>query len=247
MNMEEKLELIFDFLSENRKYNKDLQEKSYKSVVFPHSTQSDKVKSLLYHCVNTQSQPRIDELAKFYRFIHRHPRCLTSFKAFVKKIRVTEGYSYNDLYCGLKLKQGWGNKTSALFTKSIFQLHSGSYDRKLRLWKDAPRIIGEQDRLYLPVDVVILRIFEEIRCASRTFVGINNELWNHYKGPDLEVWDDLWFWGFVTQKGTGSDRKLQWNLNKYWSLEHSNKNGNVVKTVERRAKNFLTILEKCRY
>ncbi len=246
MNMEEKLELIFDFLSENRKYNKDLQEKSYKSVIFPYSTQSDKVKSLLYHCVNTQSQPKIDELAKFYELIHSHPKCLRSFKAFVKEIRVAEGYSYEVLYCGLKLKHGWGPKTSALFTKSIFQLHSGSYDRKLRLWKDAPKIIGEQDRLYLPVDVVILRIFKEIGCTSKTFVGINNELWNHYKGSEIEVWDDLWFWGFVTQKGTGPDRKLQWNPNKYWSLEHSNKNAGVVKAVERRAKNFLKILAKCR-
>lgn len=66
------------------------------------------------------------------------------------------------------------------------------------------------------------------------------------KHLDIEVWDDLWFWGFVTQKGSGPDRKLQWNPNKYWSLEHSNKNGNVIKAVERRAKNFLTILAKCR-
>ncbi|WP_435524452.1 hypothetical protein [Chryseobacterium indoltheticum] len=33
------------------------------------------------------------------------------------------------------------------------------------------------------------------------------------KKLDIEVWDDLWFWGFINQKGS-SDRSFEWNEGK---------------------------------
>jgi len=46
----------------------------------------------------------------------------------------------------------WGNKTSALFVKSIFHLHNSNYPGKLKLWGDAPDTIAKENDFYLPVD-----------------------------------------------------------------------------------------------
>lgn len=62
--MKDRLEKLFDFLKENRTYNKRLQERYYRSIILPYDGIPDKIISLLYHIANTQSQSRIDYLRK---------------------------------------------------------------------------------------------------------------------------------------------------------------------------------------
>jgi len=241
--METKLNDIYEFLSNNRAYNKELQTKYYNSVISSRGDVRDRVISLLYHVANSQSQPKIDYLAKFYQFIYEDTDSLTSFKKFVKRVSDKEDGCYEDLFRGLKKCSGWGDKTSALFTKAVFQLRNDNYGKSLQLWKDAPQDIGENDRIYLPVDAVIKEIFKKIGYKMFGFYTINNEINKNYHGAEIEVWDDLWFWGFINQRVVDDGkRKFEWNSDKYWSLEHSNKDVAVIKEIEEKSKCFLKIL-----
>ncbi|OXB21477.1 hypothetical protein B0A80_16915 [Flavobacterium tructae] len=64
-----KTEELFKFLAQNRDYNKNLQERYYRSIILPCKTEKEKIISLLYHIANTQSQPKIDLLACSYKSI----------------------------------------------------------------------------------------------------------------------------------------------------------------------------------
>jgi hypothetical protein len=239
--MKEKLSSIYNFLSNNREYNKELQEKYYKSMVLCHNNVKDKAWSLLYDIANSQSQPKIDNLSKFYQDIYKDTEVLTTFKKFVKKVSNKNNSSYNDLYHGLKGCDGWGPKTSALFVKTIFHLHNNNYSAELKLWDDAPANISDSDCIYLPVDAVIIEIFNKIEHKNWTFASINKIIHEHYRSEEIEVWDDLWFWGFITQKIKDKKRVFEWNPNKYWSLKYSNKDSKAIKEIEAKSKIFLNL------
>ena len=38
--------------------------------------------------------------------------------------------------------------------------------------------------------------------GSIDFKNVNKIIAENYSGKDIEVWDDLWFWGFITQRNT---------------------------------------------
>lgn len=238
----EQLNSIYDFLKKNREFNKKLQGKYYNSIISYHDETKDKVVSLLYQIANTQSQPKIDNLARFYKFIHNDISCTESFSAFVRKVSGKDSELYSDLFLGLKQQEGWGDKTSALFVKSIYHAHNGNYDENIRIWGDAPMKIDSTDQLKLPVDAVINNIFKRIGCLVPNFSKINKMLSKYYKGEEIEVWDDLWFWGFITQKGSGADREFIWNEHKYWSLEHADKNESEINRIKIKAEEFVKIL-----
>ncbi len=103
---------------------------------------------------------------------------------------------------------------------------------KKRFWKDVDVLEGDQMRL--PVDSVITTVFESITQSGRlqdapsvTFAGINRYLRDHlgYRDRDLLVWDDLWFWGFITQRTADGRRTHEWNEAKYWAVPHALKDG----------------------
>ena len=244
--MEEPLKNIFDFLTENRVYNKDFQTRYYSSIIKPHRDKSEKIVSLLYHTANTQSRPKIDNLAEFYKKIYRSNELLDSFAGFMSVINTNEQktLNYSGLYNGLKNQKGWGEKTSALFTKVIFHLHNNDYPNELKIWSDAPTDLTNNDSFYLPVDAVIIAIFKQIENTNWNFKKINYEIRRYYRGEDIEVWDDLWFWGFISQIGTGDGRKMGWNLNKYWSLRESDKNPKIISEIQLKSEQFLSILRK---
>ncbi|MFN5381381.1 MAG: hypothetical protein ACK5CD_10480, partial [Bacteroidota bacterium] len=73
--MNNRLESIYTFLNENRQFNHSLQDRFYKSVILPYNDMPEKVISLLYHIANTQSQPKIDSLASFYKNIFQDTSC----------------------------------------------------------------------------------------------------------------------------------------------------------------------------
>jgi len=244
--LKEPLKNIFDFLIENRIYNKKLQTRYYSGIVKPQNSKAEKIVSLLYHTANTQSQPKINNLAEFYRKIYRDTDLLNSFSGFMSVISSngTEPNNYSGLYNGMKNQNGWGEKTSALFAKSIFHLHNNEYPYELKIWNDAPTDLGENDNFYLPVDAVIIAIFKEVKPKKWNFKNVNKIIAENYSGKDIEVWDDLWFWGFISQIGTGDGRKMGWNLNKYWNLRESDKSQEKIAEIKLKAEQFLKILRE---
>jgi hypothetical protein len=242
--LKESLKKIFDFLKENRIYNKELQTKYYSGIVKPQESKAEKIVSLLYHTANTQSQPKIDNLAEFYKKIYENIDLLNSFSGFISVINSSgkETKNYSGIYNGMKNQNGWGEKTSALFAKSIFHLHNNEYPKELRIWNDIPSDLEKNDSFYLPVDAVIITIFKKIQQKNWSFKNINKIIGENYSGKDIEIWDDLWFWGFISQIGTGDGRKMGWNLNKYWNLRESDKSPKKIEEIKNKAEQFLNIL-----
>lgn len=243
--MKERLENIFAFLIENRIYNKELQTRYYSSIIKPQNSKEEKIISLLYHTASTQSQPKIDHLAEFYKKIYENTDLLNTFSGFISIIseRGLQPNNYSGLYYGMKNQDGWGEKTSALFTKSVFHLHNNEYPSKLKVWNDAPIDLCNDDTFYLPVDTVITAIFKNIKPIKWNFKNVNQIIKEYYTGKDIEVWDDLWFWGFISQIGTGENRKMGWNLNKYWVLRETDKTPNMIEEIKKKSEEFLKIIE----
>jgi len=245
--MDKTLKELFDFLKSNRKYNKELQTRYYNSIIDHQKNTFENLVSLLYHIANTQSQPKIDNLSSFYKKIYKNKNLLNSFEGFLSVIKPQKDITnnYKGLYEGMKNQSGWGEKTSALFSKSIYHLHNNEYPKELRIWNDAPKKLTEDDLFYLPVDAVIIAIFKNIdKNNNWTFSKINRTIKDYYSGNEIEVWDDLWFWGFITQMGTGENRQMKWNLNKYWTLRESDKNQKMITEIKTKAEIFLNILKK---
>ena len=242
--MNNKLEHLYSFMNSNRHYNKELQERFYLSVVKPYDSISDKIISLLYSVVNTQSQPRIDKIAAFFKSIHRNQDSLNSFGNFVDHVNKDKTPNYKNLFHGLRTEAGWGDKTSALFAKTIFHLQNGEYSDELLVWDDAPIHISEEDDFYLPVDAVIIAIFNRMDSSKNwNFESVNKKIKEKYNPNEIEIWDDLWFWGFITQSGSGDSRKHEWNLNKYWALKESDKDADMIKEIHLKSQIFLRILD----
>lgn len=273
--MEDKLRKIFEFLKENRCYNRELQTKCYIADISPYKVTdaSGRALSLLYRVVNTQSGPNMDEVSKTFRILDKDLKCLDSFNSFVnhisknehkkkppKKIRKMHG-RYDSLYHGMKDLPGWGEKTAALFVKSIYHMHHKDYNKteNLKIWSDTPEKIDDGDIFRLPVDKVVVSIFEEIDQERKTmsFSAINKTLNDmSYSAEEIEVWDDLWFWGYITQKieviqraNKKQDKKriakreIKWNKNKYWALRDSDKNSKKIDVIEKKAEKFIEILK----
>ena len=248
--MIDRFKIMYSFLEENREYNHALQDRFYNSTISPYSDQKDKIISLLYNVANTQSQPKIDKIADTYRKIINDSSCLDSFRNFVLKINSQKQVEINfdSLYNGMKLQDGWGKKTAALFSKNIYHFHNGQYNGNYKIWEDVPETITENDNFYLPVDAVIIAIFKKLDSSKKwDFDKINATLKAQYKGVQIEVWDDLWFWGFITQHGTGDKRIFKWNENKYWALKESDKNPEMIKTIKDKAEIFLKDIMNDKY
>ncbi|TRX21613.1 hypothetical protein FNW25_09585 [Flavobacterium franklandianum] len=242
--MTDKIEQLFKFISNNREYNKALQERYYRSIILPYKDEKEKIISLLYHIANTQSQPKIDKLSEFYKSIITEENSLKSFKEFVLNINPNGKSNFESVYKGMLNQKGWGPKTSALISKSIFHLHNGQYSEDLKIWNDVPKLIDENDSFYLPVDAVIIAIFTKLDNSIKwDFDKINKTLETKYKGQQIEVWDDLWFWGFITQNGSGENRVFEWNENKYWVLKESDKEKIKIEEIKNKCQEFLKIFK----
>jgi hypothetical protein len=245
--LQKKLSKVYEFLKQNRKFNYKTQERYYKSVITPFNSTHEKVVALLYGIVYTQSQPKIDKIAEFFHKVFERNTDLLTFQGFLDMLggQQQSPYNYNQLYNALKKQPGWGDKTSALFVKTIYHLHNQKYAAQLKIWDDSPCNIAEDDQLWLPVDIVIQNIFRTLGEKNVTFSNINRILLlSGYIGKKIEVWDDLWFWGFITQKGSGVERKLGFNVNKYWAYPYSDKRDAMIVTIERKAEEFIKILKQ---
>lgn len=162
---------------------------------------------------------------------------------FIHHFDHTKAVSFRSLFQVLENQDGWGPKTAALFVKNIYWLHNKDYGSKFKIWSDVPKKVAKEDELYLPVDAVITAIFEKMDPGQTwNFKRINKSLKEYYTCDQIEVWDDLWFWGFFTQKVVEKKRVFEWNENKYWAMKQTDKDVVVMGEIKKKAKEFLMLV-----
>ena len=59
---------------------------------------------------------------------------------------------------------------------------------------------------------------------------------------NFEVWDDLWFWGFITQKVSGGNRTMEFNTAKYWNILDAPKDKETIATTKQLANQFIRLV-----
>lgn len=244
--MNKKLQDIYSFLNENRKYNKPIQIGAYRMALLPYESTFDKVYSLLYNTLKTQSQVNMDKSAVFFQRITANKTNLNSFANFIKAIgaNVNTPLTYKSLFELLKEQESWGDKTAALFVKAVYHCHIG-YAKDLHFWDDAPSELSNNDEIFLPVDAVINFIFKSIgNPCSSNFWGINKYIKSNAPNSNFDVWDDLWFWGFITQKGSGVSRTMIFNEEKYWNLLDASKDNQTIQETKKLANQFIDLINK---
>jgi hypothetical protein len=251
-NVDAKLVAILRFLKRNRKWNRNLQRAFYEHVLGLAEDPPGRLKSLLFSSVNAQSQPDLNLLCAFWRKVEaykwrRKPLTVgfvtTALASFLDESdkatwQNSPADSWQRLFQVLRLQNGWGDKTAALFVKAAINVHRASDASLHFLTFDGP-ILKPGDRLYLPVDAVIARVFKELSDGKANFSSINKKL-QDFSQRDMLVWDDLWFWGFITQRSDGDERKIEWNPGKFWGLQFSPKTHE--KAIEGLAGEFIRLL-----
>lgn len=228
--MEEKIKELYEFLEKNRQFNKQVQEGFIKScIAIKDLSPEQKVLNLLYGVVNTQSQPKIDKIGPFFTKMYQKDSDLTSYRGFLKTLK-NESVSSDSLFELMKSQNGWGSKTAALFMKYIYLIHKDDTFKTSRIWTDFS--INENE-LKLPVDAVITHIFKNnfVNQGCRLdFDGINKFISNFPKYNNPIIWDELWFWGFITQQTIDNSRKsCEFNENKFWCLPYIDKDIDKIK------------------
>jgi hypothetical protein len=212
-------------------------------------TPYERLCALLHSIVNTQSQPKLDGLAEYWKRLHNEypgnqQPALQSFCTF---LGVGGKPSLTNLFKGLTAQDGWGDKTAALFVKNVINIHR-SDAKHLYIFSDAKKFVRDisaDEQIYVPVDAVIEHIFfpgEPL--TGRRFKRIN-EILHEFTGGDPEqmlIWDDLWFWGFITQKGDRKTRKIEWNASKFWVLRSHAKDD--VATMKKLADCFVKLVQE---
>lgn len=105
---------------------------------------------------------------------------------------------------------------------------------------EVAKILRRDDKVYLPVDSVIIYIFQKIGLHPANFLSVNKVLRALYTAEQMLVWDDLWYWGFFTQVSDGINRQCGWNQDKFWCQVTAPKAQEV--QVRRLGEEFLRII-----
>lgn len=217
-------------------WNHRFQHSGYRRNLAHCSGPSSRLKALLYSTVDTQSQPPLDHLSPFVQFVEQRrwaPSSLTA-RGLASTLLGNQGVpgtqkqhgAWEGLFRALREQPGWGNKTAALFVSAVIKIHR-SKAKRLHFLSDleSARGVDSSDRIYLPVDAVILKIFSRLSNGRYdSFPSINNYLLSlGYSPDDFLLWDDLWFWGFFTQHTQQGNDSFQWNEARYWCQRSSDK------------------------
>ena len=230
----------------------------------------ERARFLLYEIFNTQTQPKLGLMAEFFQRVDKASNRTPSNRlATYADFRVFLGLSHEQkdgLFEALSRCKGWGHKTAALFIRNLAVI-AANPELVDMFWPDIHAVNDE--RIRLPVDAVINAIFLHLRVHesdhSRRIEGFKDI--NNYLSIKLEcssremlIWDDLWFWGFITQrsppkkpKSSATDsvqtesnekhRKYGWNTDKYWSIFTAPKDKESIVKIEDLASKFLKITE----
>lgn len=216
---------LFTFLRENHRWNLAFQRSEYWCNLAPCRSDRERLQSLLNMAVNTQSAPKLGKLASFWRDMHEFSRekapTRAQFCEFLEcrsAVKIQWTGPWDRLFQALSVQKGWGPKTAALFVKSAIVVHADADTQDIHFWQDEGDIVPTDcDRVYLPVDRVIMHIFEQLNVTQPlNFASINKMLIAHYSPTEMLIWDDLWFWGYFTQDAQGDKRVTGWNSDKFW-------------------------------
>ncbi len=260
-----KLNDLFCFLKTNKGLNESIQNNTYKRALAQHTELDEKPKciSLLYEISRQQPFGKLDKLKGIFSYLHNKTNegNFDSLEHFYKtisdapKVKILRsdqsGKGFLELiFLNLEAVGGFGEKTAALLTKSIYDIQTRNLG--IEIWKEWRTF--ENDKIFLPVDAVIKHIFTaHFGLANPDFNSINYII---TKFPDemdsktdrlecISIWDDLWFWGFITQQTTDDVRNTVWNEAKYWTLEtlpETDREGHSTST-ENKAKEFIDLLK----
>lgn len=209
---------IYNFLEENKIYNKELQDHFYKKMIWNRSTPFDRLVNLLHGTVKTQRFPNMYKLIPFFSNIQSlstDKSIFTSINKLADSLSVPGSTPserkkpWESLYLALKAHHGWGSKTSALFVKNVINVHR-SRNKVLHFLDDQPlpplstSVSRNADQIYLPVDGVIISIFKDLSDDKMKYPKrINEFLHENFSSCEILRLDDLWFWGTMTRrKGT---------------------------------------------
>lgn len=212
---------IFQFLKANHSWNDSFQKSEHQAAIGHCRSSNARLVKLLSSISNTQSAPNLTELAPFWRHIHTYTG--NTLESLIKHLELTHypriraAGPWEGLFYALEAQPGWGSKTAALFVKTAIQIHRGP--ENLHFWTDGARLANGpiHENIYLPVDAVIIRIFDALDFERRTtFQNINRYLHETYSAEDMLIWDDLWYWGFFTQIVQNGVRNFAWNSDKFW-------------------------------
>lgn len=219
-----RLNQIFEFLIRNRRFNEEVQHAAYRQDVLPWHDTGSKLWSLLHSKAHTQSSPKLDVLMPTWEKLHHNYEAFKKVRSpgelnealwmLAKPSTVRDtGYRpvFDEMWTALDKAAGFGGKTAALFVKSIVEIHTLPINRDLRFLPDFS--IDPRERLKIPVDKVIEHIFGCLGAPKGNFTSINTLIAQSElvfaERPTL--WDDLWFWGFITQlsgKKTGRINRI---------------------------------------
>lgn len=83
--IDKKIDRIYDFLLNNRSYNTTVQRRFYSEALAEYESPEDKRISILYKVQATQSQPKLNNVAKFWKMYHG---CIP--RSFCTLIKITE-------------------------------------------------------------------------------------------------------------------------------------------------------------
>jgi hypothetical protein len=255
--MENELNNIFQFLRSNAGYNQAVRELEYQKAVAGCSGVSSKVIGLVYFVLGTRAFPNLENQMAFLQKLGNaySLQTMEEFMAMLiemePRLQFTEvcnthgapaRVNYKTLYLCLQEQKGWGDKTAALFCKIIYDIHANYPE--MAFWPDAPIEIEDNDELYLPVDAVIKFIMRWLDNGQEwNFINTNDLIKSLWSKDDLLLWDDLWFWGFITQRGSGPTRQLAVNPGKIWSLQAIQKDEESLQALLERAEEFVQFLE----
>lgn len=255
--MENVLNSVFQFLRSNVKYNQMVRELEYQKALAVCSGVSDKVIGLVYFVLGTRAHSNLNNQMTFLQklgsaysletmgefmaqLIEMEPRL--QFTEVCNTHGAPARVNYQTLYLCLQAQKGWGDKTAALFCKIVYDIHANYPE--MAFWPDAPIVIEDNDELYLPVDAVIKFIMSWLDNGQKwNFFNTNELIKSLWSKDDILLWDDLWFWGFITQKGSEATRQLAVNPGKIWSLQAIPKDEEGLQELLVRAEEFVKLLE----
>lgn len=239
-----KLSQIYIFLKQNKKYNSSLQFNYYQRLLSPHSKKKDKVFTLLYNVANSQKAPKMDMLTELYKKIYETKDATTSMRSFISCMGTNNRGDFSDLYYNLIDQKGIGPKTAALFCKCIYQIHNNKRFSRFEFWADSKKRKISNGQIFLPVDRVIISIFNRLDpTISWDYKKINAIINNKYTSTQIVLWDDLWFWGYLSQNSQNNDTqiKYEWNEAKYWGLPDANKNPRNIEKIKSICEKFIQL------
>jgi hypothetical protein len=248
MRTKPQLQNVFSFLKEHHQSSENFERQEWQGSLGGARSRVERLYALLYCIANTQSKPKLDQLALFWKKLHNDYICEEnpSISSFQKFLGIDTGKPLTDLYNGLRMQCGWGQKTAALFVKNVVNIHRSDLSR-LHFFHDAKaqvRDIDTHERLYLPVDAVIKHIFYQGQSVPyNAFDSINGTLHDLTREDpaNMLIWDDLWFWGFLTQKTTGKNRTIVWNEAKFWAMRSHSKDN--IHTISKLASEFSRLVQ----